>query len=330
MRLTEKTAKILAGYTPEKFNEKAKAFDDNNLAVLSADEVHAMKELSEKVKDSEVDLRVRKELAEIVQRYVTIKREEFDMIPLLFDYENFGEFEEPKFIINEKGYFAFDAIRGGFIPVSSNYNHSYTLQWRGIGASSQVALEKIRTGKVTTITELSSDCREALKIQEQQIVQEELARVYNASAGSEVFVVGLTPENLKNAIRKVRANGGKDIIVLGDELALNDIYDFAGFTDEAKEEERLTGKIGKIHGATLMGLPRVENASTGELVYPDNRIMIIPKATKTGKKIGVAGRNLQMKTSTYLDEEPEWFRVKCNTSFDARVIFPQYAYVIQL
>lgn len=269
----------------------------------------------------------REEIAEVIGIYLDKNWAKFDIAPYLCRYRNFNLGDKPEFRLKKKGIKAYWIAPNSYTPKSRNYQETLTMEFETISARPECFIDEIKAGRIQGFAELIRDTKEAVKDGIAGKVFTLLGQFYNETQNSEMFTVdtsSLTEASLKKAIDTVFYKTGVRPTIIGDMMFTNVIMDFNGFTEEAKEEIRKTGKLGSYRGATILGLPEVKDEATGKLLVPKNRLYIV------SSKIGYAGTYGGTKTGQETDINDWSWNARLDKSWGMTVTDPEGLYVIEV
>ncbi len=269
----------------------------------------------------------REEIAEVIGIYLDKQWAKFDIAPYLCHYRNFKLGDKPEFRLKKKGIKAYWIAPNSYTPKSRNYQETLTMEFETISARPETYLDEIKAGRIQGFAELLRDTRDAVRDGISGKVFTLLGQFYNAIQNSNMFTVdtgSLSEASLKNAIDTVFYKTGKRPVVIGDMMLTNQIMEFNGFTEEAKEEIRKTGKLGAYRGATILGLPEVKDEATGKVFVPQNRLYVV------SSKIGYGGTYGGTKSGQESSIDDWSWNARMDKSWGMTVTDPEGLFVIEI
>ncbi len=183
-----------------------------------------------------------------------------NMFSTYIDVQNVGEFD--RVVIRERrGLKVFYTARGGYIDESQLRTEQWELPRDTLGFHVSEFIDKLRANFATSIDDLVSLGQQKMEVEVNRRI---LSLVQTAVPPTSPFYVastGLTADELNAAIREVKDNlqpsgglGNVPVTIIGRAAMIDQISDFDGFADEAKEEIRLRGRLGTYRGAQVVAL----------------------------------------------------------------------------
>ena len=285
-----------------------------------------VKEVSELLKTMASTEDGRQEIAETIAVYIDKVWNKFDIAPYICNYRNFDLGDKPEFRLKKKGVKAYWIAPNSSTPKSRNYRETLGMEFETISARPECLLDEIQSGRIQGFAELLSDTQEAVQMGIAGKVFTLLGQVYTESNLPDNFgtvSTTLSDDALKAGIDYVAYKTGKNPVIIGDSLLTKEICDFTGFTDEANEEIRKTGKIGIYRGATILGLPEVKDGF-GNILVPKNRLYIV------SSKIGYAGTYGATKAGQESSIEDWSWNARLDKSWGMTVTDPDGMYVVEI
>lgn len=269
----------------------------------------------------------RAEIAEVIAIYLDKNWSKFDISPYICNYRNFQLGDKPEFRLKKKGIKAYWIAPNSYTPKSRNYQETLSMEFETISARPECLLDEIKAGRIQGLAELLRDTREAVQTGISSKVFTILGQVYNETSNDDMYDVNttsLTQASLDKAIDTVFYKTGVRPTIIGDMLLTNQIMKFEGFTEEAREEIRKTGKIGVYRGATILGLPEIKDEATGKVVVPKNRLYIV------SSKIGYAGTYGSTKSGQESSIDDWSWNARLDKEWGMAVTDPSGLYVIEI
>jgi hypothetical protein len=269
----------------------------------------------------------RQEIAETVAIYLDKHWAKFDITPYICEYRNFKLGDKPEFRLKKKGIKAYWIAPNSSTPKSRNYRETLTMEFEHISVRPECLLDEIKSGRIQGFAELLKDAKEAVQNAIVGKVFTLLGQFYNAETNSDFFKVDTTTlaqASLNTAIDTIFYKTGKRPVIIGDMMLTNQIMGFEGFTEEANEEIRKTGKIGVYRGATILGLPEVKDEATQAVLVPKDRLYVV------SSKIGYAGTYGDTKSGQESSIEDWSWNARLDRSFGMTVTDPKGMYVIEI
>lgn len=269
----------------------------------------------------------RQEIAETIAIYIDENFNKFDIAPYLFNYRNFKLGDKPEFRLRKKGIKAYWQAPNSSTPKSRNYQEVLTMEFDSLSVRPECLLDEITAGRIAGFAELVTDAMEAMQNAIASRVFKILGQVYNEVGNSEMFIectTSLEQSALDTAIDTVTYKTGKLPVIMGDYLLIKQITKFDGYTEEAREEIRKTGKLGVYNGATLMYLPEVLDPVTKKPIVPKNRLYCV------SSKIGYAGTYGNAKAGQEKSIEDWTWNARIDKEWGCTVTEPEGLFVIEV
>ncbi len=174
--------------------------------------------------------------------------------------ETVGEFD--RFIIRERrGLKVFYTAKGGYIDESQLRDEQWELPRDTLGFHVSEFTDKLRANFATTINDLVTLGGQKMEAEVNRRLLSLTQAAVPPASPFYVATTGLTKAQLDAAIRDVKDNiqpsgglGNVPVTVIGRAAMVDQISDFDGFADEAKEEIRLKGRLGVYRGANIVAL----------------------------------------------------------------------------
>lgn len=171
--------------------------------------------------------------------------------------QNVGEFD--RVVLRERrGMRVFWTARGGYIEETQLRTEAWELPRDSLGFHVSEHIDKLRANFATSMEDLVS-------LGEARHEAEVNRRIFNllqesVPSGSPYYeaVAGLAASDLNAAIRGVKdaikpnGLGPVPVTIIGRASMVDQISDFTGYADEAKEELRLRGRLGTYRGANIV------------------------------------------------------------------------------
>lgn len=309
----------------------------SDIKIMEIAEQIAKGELSmedSKVKEAETILRElassvdgKNEIAQVIGMYIDRVFNKFDIAPYLCEYRNFALGDKPEFRLRKKGIKAYWIAPNSTTPKSRNFQETLTMEFETISARPEVYLEEIEAGRIQGFVELVRDTQNAIQDGISAKVFTLLGQFYNLTKNPEFYAqdtTSLTAETLDDAIDTIFYETGLKPTVIADYMLSQQITKFDGFTDEAKEEIRMNGKLGTYRGATILGLPKVLDPVTEQNVVPTNKLFVC------SQKIGYAGTYGTSKTGQETNIDNWTWNVRLDKNWGMTVTEPKGLFVIEI
>lgn len=306
----------------------------NFLEIAEAYKTGKISENDPKIKKVEALLREmastedgRAEIAEVIGVYLQNNMRYMDIAPMLTESKHFNFGDRPEFRLKKKGIKAYWIAPNSSTPKSRNYQETLTMDFETVSVRPETSIDDLRSGRVRTLQELLTDAQEAYRFAICEKVFTILGQVYNETASKELYTTtnALDKKSLSDAIDKVTYNTGNGAAILGDQMLINQILDFEGFTPEANEEIRKTGSLGYIRGARIISTPKmVDEANNNKLLFPTNRIFVV------GDKIGYSATYGDNKTGQENSIEDWSWNARIDTEYGLVITKPEGIHVIEV
>lgn len=191
---------------------------------------------------------------------------------------NAGEYEHV-FVRERRGLQVFYTARGGYIEESTLKTVNFEVPRDTMGFHVSEFEDNLEANYADTIEAVVSLGMQRL---EAEVVRRQLTLAQEAVTNASPYYVdasgtGLTPTVLNDALVDVedaiKPNGGGPvpITVLGRAAGINQISDFPGYSDEAREEIRLQGRLGTYRAANLQKVVNYTDEN-GDSYVPDDEV----------------------------------------------------------
>ncbi len=222
----------------------------------------------------------RQEFAQELTESILLGFEYETLIDRFIETERLG-FDGRSFIRETTGLKAFWMARGGYIEASELTAEVSELPRDMIG----VHVYEFEDKFLTNFSESAQTLRNlAIRRMDAEINRRHLAVLQEAvPSGSAYYIsaAGLSQASLDTAIRQVRdATEQNEVTIVGRSTMTDQIAGFPNFADEAKEEIRLRGVLGRYRGATIVTLRNFKDEE-GVPYFPANELWVL--ATDHGK-----------------------------------------------
>lgn len=192
--------------------------------------------------------------------------------------ETVGEFD--RVILRERrGLKVFYTSRGGYIEESQLRTENWELPRDTLGFHVSEHTDKLRANFAATMEDV-------VGLGEARLEADVNRRIFNLlgeaiPSGSPYYeaVSGLTAGTLNTAIREVKdaikpnGMGPVPVTIIGRASMVDQISDFTGYADEAKEEVRLRGRLGTYRGANIVQVINYTDEN-GESYIPANELWV--------------------------------------------------------
>lgn len=309
----------------------------DNINYMELAEMLARGEVSEKdsrVQEAEKFLKElastedgRQEIAETIALYIDTNFNKFDIAPYLTENKAFRLGDKPEFRLKKKGIKAYWIAPNSSTPKSRNYQEVLSMEFDSLSVRPEVLIDELKAGRIGSLADLVRDSETAMRNAIAGKVFTILGQVYNETKNAEYFAqdtTSLAKATLDTAIDKIFYKTGKKPVIIGDMMLTNQIMGFDGFTEEAKEEIRKTGKIGVYRGATILALPEVLDEATGQPIVPQNRLYIV------SSKIGYSATYGDSKSGQESSLEDWTWNARIDKEWGMTVTEPQGLYVVEV
>jgi len=234
-----------------------------------------------------------------------------------------GEYEHV-YLRERRGLQVFHTARGGYIEESTLKSVNFEVPRDTLGFHVSEFEDNLEANYADTIESIVS-----LGIQrmEAEVVRRQLTLAQEAVTSSSPYFVdasgtGLTPSVLNAALVAVedaiRPNGmgPVPITVLGRAAGINQISDFPGFADEAKEEIRLQGRLGVYRAANLQKIINYTDEN-GDSYVPDTEVWVL------GGQAGLFVRYGGLKSKTWDENTSDYRHYRARGSVGGLIHHPE-------
>jgi hypothetical protein len=195
-----------------------------------------------------------------------------------FQVETVGEFD--RVVLRERrGLKVFYTSRGGYIEESQIRTEDWQLPRDTLGFHVSEHEDKLRMNFAQAMTDLVTLGEARMEAEVNRRIFSLLGQAVPTGSPSYVSTTGLAKEELDAAIREVRDSikpnglGPVPVTVIGRASMIDQISEFPGFADEAKEEIRLKGRLGTYRGANLVEVTNYTDED-GASYIPANELWI--------------------------------------------------------
>lgn len=168
-----------------------------------------------------------------------------------------GEFD--RVILRERrGMKVFWTARGGYIEETQLRDEHWELPRDTLGFHVSEHIDKLRANFATSMEDLVSLGEARHEAEVNRRIFSLLQEAVPSGSPFHSSVAGLTAADLNTAIREVKdaikpnGLGPVPVTIIGRASMVDQISDFAGYADEAKEEVRLRGRLGTYRGANIV------------------------------------------------------------------------------
>lgn len=181
------------------------------------------------------------------------------------------------FIREATGLKAFWMARGGYIEASELTSETSEVPRDMIGVHVYEFEDKLINSFAETAQTLRDLAVKRLDAEVNRRVVSLLREAIPTGSPYYLSTPGLGKAGLDNAIRQVRdASSTGEVVIVGRPTMTDQIMDFDGYADEAKEEIRLRGVLGRYKGADIISLKNYKDED-GKAYQPGNELWIISR-----------------------------------------------------
>jgi hypothetical protein len=269
----------------------------------------------------------RQEIADVIGIYIDQMWNKFDIAPRIFTYRNFNLGDKAEFRLKKKGVTAYWIAPNSFTPKSRNYQETLPMEFDTVSVRPEALIDELKAGRIQGFADLMSDAQEAMSDAIVGKVFTILGQVYNATTTPEMYhqdTTELTQAGLNGAIDTVFYRTGVRPTIIGDQLLVNQIMGFAGYSQELLTEIQRTGSLGVYRGAEVMGLPMVLDPVSGKNLVPTNRLYIV------SSKVGYAGTYGDAKSGQETDIDDWTWNARIDKEWGATVTDPRGMFVLEV
>lgn len=269
----------------------------------------------------------KKELAEIIGITLQNNMNFIDLATMLTTSRHFNLGENPEFRTKKKGIKAYFIAPNSSTPKSRNYDSVMRMEFETLSVRPECLLDDLETGRVGSLLELIQDGQEALRIAIVKKIVTILDQVYNETNNTNNYFLdtpALNADTLKKAINQARYKNGGKVTIFGDEMLINQITEFEGFTEATQNEIMKTGKIGIYYGANIVSVREMYDEANDESVLPKNKIYII------SDKIGYSATYGKIKSGQETSIEDWTWNARYDMEWGMAVTNPKAMAIIEI
>lgn len=247
-----------------------------------------IQELNDVARENFDDPVWRREMAAVLTESILEGFELETFYDQLVDVERIG-FEDRLIIEEETGLKVFFIAKGGHIEASAMVSEAIELPRDTLGFHVYEFEDALRANFAKTISTMRNLAVRRLDFGVQVQIKNLIEAAIGPSASQFITGAGLSKSALDTAIREVKdeasrvgGGGGADpaIAIAGRSTMVDQISDFPGFADEALEELRARGRLGRYRGANVLQL-RNSTDEDGVSYFPANELYVM--STDSGK-----------------------------------------------
>lgn len=265
------------------------------------------------------------ELAQLITENLEEEMRAYDLRPLLFETKTRQENETVEY--KRKGKFrAYQITRGGYVPKSQIFQDVVTASPDEFAVRPSCHLDQLEQGRISSVNELIDGAMQALLTEYARyfyaILEEAVGNDVNADNYAEV-TGEVDKVTLDKMIHWAAGNGGGGVSVVGTHQSLAPVLDFAGHTDNMKDEIQRTGDLGLYRGAQLVKLEQFLDADDLDVIKQDTLFVIT-------RKIGFVDDFGAMRTREVIDPEHDEFSIIMRKKWGLTILYPEKVGMIKI
>ena len=195
-----------------------------------------------------------------------------------FSTESVGEFD--RVILKERrGLKVYYTARGGHVDETNLRTEQWELPRDTLGFHLRESEDKLRANFADEIGAIASLGRDRLEAEVNRRIFNTLQEAVPNSSPFYVSGAGLDKAALDDAIREVKdaikpnGQGPIPVTIIGRASMVDQISDFTGYADEAKEEIRMKGRLGTYRGCNVVQIVNFTDED-GESYIPNNELWV--------------------------------------------------------
>lgn len=200
----------------------------------------------------------------------------YNAVPQYMDVRK-GEIGKTLEAYETKGGKVYNRAYGGFMRISELRKEKFTLETKPAAVHIALPVEALKTGRYAA-ADVVFAATQAIILYKNRLAFDTFVSAY--TTGSTGFVtngngVALTDTVLKGAIDSLADYDVSSMTVLGRYSVLTPISDFTGYADEALEEIRKKGYLGRWRGADILRLKYVVDEVYGGVPFDTSSVFVI-------------------------------------------------------
>lgn len=237
-----------------------------------------------------------------------------------------GEFDR-EVITERRGLKVYFTARGGHVDESKLRTEKWTVEKDTMGFHLVEGYDNIRANFAQIFGDIRTLAEARLRTEQwRRFLQLAQAAVPNTSPYYS-SAAGLSESTAKDAIQRVGeeivpdGTGEAPVTIIGRAPMVDQIFDFAGFSESIKDEIQRTGRIGVWRGANIVKI-RNHADEDGVSFFPANELWIL--GGTAGKFINFGG----VRVNEWTDNELEYSHVVGRAAIGASLMHPEYTHRI--
>lgn len=200
----------------------------------------------------------------------------YNAVPSYMDVRK-GEIGKTIEAYETKGGKVYNRAYGGYMRVSELRKEKFTMETKPAAVHIALPVEALKTGRYTA-ADVVFAATQAIILYKNRLAFDTFVAAY--TTGSTGFVtnangVALTNTVLKTAIDTLADYDVSSMTVLGRYSVLTPISDFTGYADEALEEIRKKGYLGRWRGADILRLKYVVDEVYGGVPFDTSSVFVV-------------------------------------------------------
>lgn len=255
------------------------AFGDDRVARLASEHADLIEAVNAEARERWEDPTFHREVAAILADSLDYGFTFNNIFGTYIDTRTVGEFD--KVVIRERrGLKVFFTSRGGYIEESQLRTEEWELPRDTMGFHVSEHEDKLRANFGESMADLVMLGQDRLEAEVNRRILNLAQAAIPSTSPYYVEVPELEKNVLDVCIREVRdaikpnGQGPVPVTIIGRALAIDQISDFPNFADEAREEVRLRGRLGRYKGANVQELVNYTDED-GEPYTPANEVWVL-------------------------------------------------------
>lgn len=235
-----------------------------------------------------------------------------------------GEFDR-EIITERRGLKVYFTARGGHVDESKLRTEKWTVERDTMGFHLVEGYDEVRANFAQVFGDIRTLAEARLRAEQwRRFLQLAQAAVPNTSPYYS-SAAGVAEATLKDALQRVSeeivpdGTGESPITIVGRAPMVEQIYDFAGFSESIKDEIQRTGRIGTWRGANIVKLRHYADED-GVSFMPANELWIL--GGNAGRFINFGG----VRVNEWTDNELEYSHVVGRAAIGANIMHPEYTH----
>jgi hypothetical protein len=215
-------------------------------------------------------------IAETIYQKVKRGVKMYNAVPQYMDVKK-GEIGKTIEAYETLGGKVFNRAYGGYLRVSKLRKEKYTLTTAPAAVHIELPVESLKTGRYTA-ADVVFAATQAILLYKNRLAFDTFVAAY--TTGSTGYVTNansasLTDTVLTSAINALADFDVESITILGRYSVLTPISDFTGYADEALEEIRKKGYLGRYRGADILRLKYVVDEVYGGVPFDTTSVFLV-------------------------------------------------------